>query len=117
MAATMLLDRSTWDCTLDASGNMALATEPYAQAQDVASACRCYRGECLYATDKGLQYFERILGRPQPLAILKTQLTAAALTVPGVVSATPLLTAIVDRGVSGQMQFVTSDGTAGTSVL
>ena len=38
MANTLLLDRTVWDLLLDGSGNIAIATEPYATAQDVASA-------------------------------------------------------------------------------
>ena len=110
MAATMLLDRSAWDLTLDASGNMALATEPYSQVQDVASAARCFYGECYYATIKGVRYFQQILGHEQPIAILKAQLATAAMTVPGVVSAVALLSGIADRVVTGQIQSVLESG-------
>lgn len=34
---TLLLDQKSWDLTLDAAGNIAVAAEPYAIAQDVAS--------------------------------------------------------------------------------
>ena len=42
VAATLLLDRTTWDLCLDANGNIAMATGPYAIAQDVASAVRLW---------------------------------------------------------------------------
>ena len=63
---TLLLDRTQWDLVQDANGNIALATEPYARAQDVASACRLFRGELWYDTAAGIPYFEDILGKSPP---------------------------------------------------
>jgi len=37
---TMLLNPQTWDLTLDVDGNIALASNPYSVAQDIASAIR-----------------------------------------------------------------------------
>jgi hypothetical protein len=51
-ATTLLLDRAIWDLSLDANGNIAIATGPYAIAQDVASAVR--RGELRHNTTKGV---------------------------------------------------------------
>jgi hypothetical protein len=58
---TLLLDRSLWDLTLDINGNIAMASEPYAIAQDVASACRTFLGECYYDTSQGVPYFQGML--------------------------------------------------------
>ena len=110
MTDTLLLDRDTWDLTLDSQGNVALATEPYSLVQDVASACRLFLGELYYDTSKGVRYFEQILGKPAPLAILKAQLVAAALTVRGVASATVFLSGVTGRGVTGQVQCVLESG-------
>lgn len=112
MATTLLLDRTAWDLTLDASGNIALAAEPYSILQDVASACRLFAGELWYGGTAGIFYFDQILGRYQPIQILKDQLVRAALTVPGVLSATVFLTAVVGRAIGGQVQIVTSAGVA-----
>lgn len=112
MARTLLLDRTVWDLCLDAAGNIAVAAEPYAQAQDVASAIRLFRGELWYDVAVGIPYFGQILGRTPAPAFLKAQFVAAALTVPGVVSATAFLTFDRTRGVGGQVQFATSDGAA-----
>ena len=105
MAATFLLDRATWDICLSAGGNLALATEPYSQEQDVASECRTVLGECYYDTTRGIDYFGSILGQLQPVQVLKQQLTDAALLVPGVTNATVYLTGINNRAISGQIQF------------
>lgn len=105
MATTLLLNRDTWDICLDATGNIAVASEPYAQEQDVASECRVFEGECYYDTTRGVPYFASILGKMQPVQILKEQLAKAAERVPGVANATVYLIGITDRKVRGQVQF------------
>ena len=111
MATTLLLDRTEWDIVLDASGNIAMASEPYAIIQDVASACRLFTNEIYYGGSSGIPYFEQVLGRFQPIQVLKAQLVRTALTVPGVVSARAFLTFIGrDRQVRGQVQVTLGDG-------
>jgi hypothetical protein len=105
MAATLLLDRTTWDLCADAAGNIAIATEPYSQEQDVASECRVFEGECYYDTTRGLPYFSSILGKMQPIQVLKERLVTAAELVPGVSKATVYLISISGRQVRGQVQF------------
>lgn len=104
MAATLLLDRSTWDLVLDASGNMAVAAEPYSLAQDAASAIKTFLGECFFDTTVGVPWLQQILGRPANLPLLKAQLEAAAETVPDVASATVVISSFSDRAVAGQVQ-------------
>lgn len=116
MATTMLLDRNGWDLCQDAAGNWALATEPYSQSQDVASAVRVFQGECYYNTDLGVPYFSDVLGRYQPTQIMRARAAQAALTVPGVVEANALLVGLGDRKLGGQVQFRTADG-AGVAVV
>lgn len=110
MASTMLLGRDTWDLSLDASGNIAVATEPYSLAQDAASAMRTFKGECYWNTAVGVPYLSQILARRPPLALLKQYLIDAALTVPGVVSAQVFITGLTDRALTGQVQVVASNG-------
>lgn len=105
MAATLLLDRATWDCALDAFGNMAVAAEPYSQEQDVASECRVFAGEAYYDTTRGIPYFSEILGRTQPVQVINEKLAAAAKLVPGVTQAIVVLNEVTARGVAGQVQF------------
>ena len=115
MAATLLLDQSTWDLCLDASGNIAVATSPYAEAQDAASAIKTFLGECYWDTTIGIPWLQQILGLAPTLALLKALLEAAAETVPGVASAQVFITSLTERGASGQVQ-VTSKATGQTSV-
>ena len=63
---TLLLDRTAWDLCLDSNGNIALASEPYSLAQDVASAVRLFLGECYYDTTKGIPYWTEVLGMLPP---------------------------------------------------
>lgn len=112
MADTLLLDRDVWDLTIDANGNIAVAAAPYAILQDVASACRLFQDELWYGGSAGIPYFQQILGKPQPIQILKAALVKAALAVPGVLAAQVFLSGLSGRAVSGQVQVTTSAGTA-----
>lgn len=112
MASTLLLDPPTWDLLLDASGNWALATDPYSQAQDAASAIRTFRGEVYYDQLAGMPYWENILGQAPPLSIVRAEVIAQALTVPGVAAAKCAITRFKDRHLQGQVQIVNSAGQA-----
>lgn len=109
---TLLLDRTAWDLVLDANGDIAKATPAYALAQDVASAVRLFKGELYYASAKGVPYFEDVLGHLPPESLLKQHMIDAAKTVPGVVTARVILSALSDRAVSGQVQFIDETGAA-----
>jgi hypothetical protein len=111
---TLLLGVNTWDLLLDASGNIAVASEPYSQAQDAASACRTFSdsrangtGECWYNTTLGVGYMA-MLGRPPNVSLIKAKMASQAQRVPGVDSAKVFITGIVDRRVTGQVQVTTS---------
>ena len=108
---TMLLDRGVWDLCLDSSGNVAMASDPYALAQDVASAIKLFAGELWYDTTKGVPYWGQILGEMPPIPLIKAKLIAAALTVPGIVSATCYIESIIVRTVKGQVQCTDKSGT------
>lgn len=110
MATTLLLDQTLWDLVLDSSGNIAVAAEPYAIAQDVASACRTFLGEVYYDITLGVPYFQQILGQFPPLQLLKQQLVTAALTVPGCTNPVCYLSDVSDRKVTGQIQFTGPSG-------
>lgn len=105
MATTLLLDRAQWDIVLTSTGDIAVASEPYAQEQDVASECRLIKGEAWYDTTIGVPYITEILGRAVPVQLIKEYLVAAARRVPGVSEVTVYLSAITSRGLSGQIQF------------
>jgi hypothetical protein len=109
---TLLLDQTAWDLVIDSSGNIAMATPPYALAQDVASAVRLFLGELWYNTQKGIPYFEEVLGHLPPLSLLTGYIEKAALTVPGVVTAQCIISEFNAREISGQVQFIDETGAA-----
>lgn len=115
MASTLLLDQAAWDLVLDVNGNIAVASAPYALAQDAASAIKTFLGEVYFDTTMGVPYMTEILGRSPPLALLKSRLQVAALTVPGVASAEVFIIALRDRDLTGQVQ-VRSAATGAVSV-
>ena len=119
MFDTLLLTQGPWDLCIDAAGNIARASPPYALAQDVASALRLFLGELWYDDTKGVPYFQTILGQTPPLSLFQALMVQAALTVPGVVSATCTLSAFDrdTRTVTGQVDFIDQDGQQGTVAL
>lgn len=110
MPSTLLLDQQTWDLCRDAYGNIAVAAEPYAIAQDVASAVRTFRGEAWYDTSVGVPYWQDILGKRPPLPLIKKDIVTEARRVFGVQSAQCFITSMKDRVVTGQVQVATADG-------
>lgn len=107
---TLLLDQVTWDVCLDANGNEAVASDPYAIAQDVASAVRTFLGEVWYDTTQGVPYFQQDLGQRPPLSLITAQMEKAALTVPGVGTAVCVIGSFTDRTITGQIQLTDTDG-------
>ena len=107
---TLLLDTRAWDLLTDASGNIAVASDPYSVSQDVASAVRTFLGECYYATPLGVPYFEQVLGKLPPLALFKNLIVAQAVRVPGCNNPVCFVAAITNRRVTGQIQFTDSNG-------
>lgn len=107
---TLLLDIIAWDLTIDASGNIAMASNPYSQIQDVASACRLFAGELWFDTTRGIPYLSQIFKVNYPFALLKDDLVSAALIVPGVTAATVYLDDVSERAITGQVQCETDDG-------
>jgi len=112
MATTLYLVPDTWDLTLDASRNIALAGEPYSSAQSVANACRLWKGEAPFNASRGMPYEDQILGKLPPQRLLAGWYEAEALSVPTVASATAVLIyENTSRQLTGQVQCTLIDGT------
>src|SRR5580658_1268812 len=114
---TWLLDQSTWDLCVDAFGNWAKASAPYAIAQDVASAIRTFLGAVWYNNTLGIPYFTTILAELPPAGIFQAYMVSAALTVPFVVaSPAPVCTttSFQHRNVTGTVTFTDSAGNSQT---
>lgn len=108
---TIFLNPETWDWDVDAAGNIALSTGPYAVAQDVASQSLLWRGEAPYAIQDGIPYEQSILGQRPAQSTMSAWYQGEALKVPDVQSATPVLIYDPSRKVSGQIQLTLTDGT------
>jgi hypothetical protein len=112
-----LLSPATLDLMVDASKNIAVAQAPYALAQDAASAIKLFQGEDYYATDRGVPYWQQILGKWPPVSLMKAKFVAAAGTVPGVVKAQCFIASIFDRQVTGQVQVTDGLGNVAVAAL
>lgn len=113
----MLLSLETGDILLDSSGNIAIASFPYALAQDAASACKLFLGENFLNVLLGVPYLPNILGTEVPLSLVKAKLVAAALTVPGVATAEVFITSFENRTLVGTIQIIADDGTTAQASL
>lgn len=111
---TMLLNPETWDLMITADQNIAAAAEPYALAQDAASAIRLFEGEDYYDTTRGVPYWDQILGRWPTIRVMKENFVNAAKTVPGVTAASCYIESIIDRRPKGQVQITDKAGTTAT---
>ena len=111
---TLLLSVDGWDLTQDAAGNIALASPPYAVAQDVASACQAWKGELWYDTTLGID-FESLLWNSPGAPAIQQAFNQQALTVSSVATATTTLSASTGSGgaVTGQIAFTNSTGAKG----
>jgi hypothetical protein len=108
---SLLLARDTWDLVIDANANVAVATAPYALAQEAACAIQTWAGEEWFNTAAGVPYLTQVFtGVPPSLPQIKQLLINAALTVPGVASAQVYVNSISLRGLSGQVQITSSTG-------
>jgi hypothetical protein len=110
MADTLLLDTATWDLVVDANGDIAVASSPYADAQDAASAIRTFQGELWYDVTFGVPYWAAVLGMLPPLALIKQKFIDAAESVSGVVSARVFISGFTGRVVTGQVQVTNTSG-------
>lgn len=114
---TMLLDIDEWDLVIDAKADIAVASNPYALAQDAASAIKLFLGEQYYNTTIGVPYWQDILGLAPPLSLVKAKFVQAALTVPEVVAARCFISSFVRREIRGQVHVTDVNGNITTSTF
>lgn len=114
---SLRLNTDTWDIQLDAKGNIDIASNPYACAQDVATACSTFRGECIYDTSIGVPYQDKILGFNPSSGTVQTWLQNEALRLPYIAQAQAQATVINNsqtRATSGVIVVVDTNGTEST---
>lgn len=107
-----LLLTAAWDLSLDANGNIAVATAPDSVAQDMSSQCRQWQGEYIFNQGDGVP-LATIVGETPSLALVKSDFATAAGQVPGASNAVCFISAVTGRNLSGQVQATVTlaDGT------
>lgn len=115
MATTLFLMPTTWDLCLDTSGNIAIATSEYQQAQDIASSCRVFLKDDYYNQQDGIPYLEEIMGKSSyPISLYQRNLFDRSMLVNGVVSVDVQLKTFQDRILEGAIIFTNDDNVQGT---
>lgn len=110
---TLLLNRTTWDVTLDGSGRIALAGEDYATAQNVANEARLFISDAYFIQDQGIPHFAVDLGRRINTSVLRSYLRRAAMRSPDVKEVLEVNIISIDpktRMLSGDIKFTTVEG-------
>lgn len=111
---TLFLLPDTWDLAKDTQGNIAIATEEYQQAQDIASSCRVMRwqdsngnqkGDDYYNQTDGIPYFSMLGKSNYPISLYQRHLHERSLLVDGVVSVDVKLQLNKERIASGSIEF------------
>ena len=110
MPKTLLLDTAEWDLVLDANGDIALADEPYAISQDVASAIRTFQTDCWYDQRKGMPYWQQILGHYPPMALVRSAIVNEAMREPKVAQVTIKRLELADRQITGDVLVIDTEG-------
>ena len=117
ITTSLYLDPDSWDIALDEKGNIATVGNPYACAQDVATACSTFRGECIYNTNAGLPYRQSILGFNPGTGMIQNWLQKEALRLPYIAQAAA--TIVQDNGersASGVIVTVDTNGLSGSDM-
>lgn len=110
MNNTLFLRPDAWDLCPDAAGNIAMTTDPYATAQNVANALRLFKAEAWYDQNQGMPYWQEVLGQPANMALFKARAEAVALNVQGVASAICGITGFTNRQYTGYVQITDNNG-------
>lgn len=111
---TLFLHPKTWDLAKDTQGNIAIATEEYQQAQDIASSCRVFLGDDYYNKNDGIPYLQSIMGKSgYPVSLYQRHLFERSMLVKDVVSVDVNLQPIEDRIVKGGITFTNTKNLSG----
>lgn len=112
---TLFLLPNTWDLCLDVDGNIAIATDLYQQAQDIATSCRVFLHDDYYNQNDGIPYLEEIMGKSSyPISLYQKNLFERSMLVDGVVSVDVKLEHLKDRVLEGAIIFTNEDNIQGT---
>ncbi len=107
---TLTLDLDNWDLTLDAGGNIATSSGPYAIAQNVANAVRLFTRDAYYDPERGIPHFIVELGLLPQQSVVRSRVGAAARGVEGVAAAQVEALALTERVLTGNIRLTTTEG-------
>ena len=113
MTATLKLDQSKWDLTVDGRRNIAIIEDNEALAQDVATRLRTVLGEQYYDSSLGVAYFD-ILGKTPSESFFKSRIEREALRVRNVTAARLIIDSLENRKITGRLLFVDNLGNQNT---
>ena len=99
-----------WDLTLTPAGDIATIGDPARQGQDVATRCRTFRRECVYAQSQGIPYLADVLGQTPPDALVRDYLHSEAMQVDGVAAASVEFAGLEARKLIGDIRITDSEG-------
>lgn len=78
----MQLNTSTWDLELDGDGNIAITDGSYSVAQDAASSCLVFLGECYYDSTLGIPWKTNVLGKRPTAGFIQQKIQAEVRKLP-----------------------------------
>lgn len=110
MAKSLMLDLDEWDLTLDAAGNIAVTTDAYAVAQNVANAVRLFTDDAWYDPQRGIPHFMVDLGHRPDASVVRNRVRKAALGVDGVAAAVVTVAGEDDRVLGGNIELTLTTG-------
>ncbi len=102
-----------WDLQLGSDGSLKMLSGSAGIAQNVACACRCFKGGCYFYQDQGIAWFNDALSKKFQRTLIASRITEAALAVQGVSAVKSVLIDGLDsetRTVAGEVQIVTEEG-------
>lgn len=109
---TLYLNPDKWDITLDGSGNIATASNRYADAQNVANAVRLFTNDAYLRQRQGVPHFSLDLGVQPALSEVRAVYREAALAVENIAAATVEIAGLdtETRAMTGTIQATSANG-------
>lgn len=102
-----------WDLQLGSDGSLKMLSGTAGVAQNVACACRCFRGGCFFFQDYGIDWFSDALAQKFQRSLIASRLMEKALAVQGVESVDSVTITGLDsdsRTVAGEVKITTQEG-------
>lgn len=97
---SLLFDPEKWgELLVDASGNIAVTSNPYRIAQDVTTAVKLFKYDLWYDISEGVPYLTEIYAKKDRLTLLKDYLEKQSLLVVGVDTALVTIISFTEREV------------------